>query len=142
MSTSHHMTKTGRQAALPLPVCLTLLATAFPEIARTQEFPGSTVIRALRISANRISCLSSVSCGITRANITFAQFLADRAQLISGSGLPKSTINLANNFVQPPEFKTAYPDTMTAAEFVNKLFDTANLTGPANAACANSRSTR
>ena len=71
--------------------------------------------------------------GPTRANVTFAQFLADRAQLVDGAGLPQSTINLANNFGARAEFKTAYPDAMTPTQFVNKLFDTASLTGAANA---------
>jgi hypothetical protein len=66
----------------------------------------------------------------TRANVTFQQFIADRAQLVGGAGLPQNTINLANNFVARPEFKAVYPDdgSMTNAQFVNKLFDTANLT--------------
>ncbi|MCU1268384.1 MAG: hypothetical protein JWM21_4702 [Acidobacteria bacterium] len=66
----------------------------------------------------------------TRANITFQQFIADRAQLVGGSGLPQSTINLANNFVARPEFKVIYPDdgSMSNTQFVNKLFDTAGLT--------------
>jgi uncharacterized repeat protein (TIGR01451 family) len=64
----------------------------------------------------------------TRANITFAQFLADRAQLVGGAGLAENTINLANSFVARPEFKTEYPDSMTNVQFVNKLFDTAGLT--------------
>lgn len=63
----------------------------------------------------------------SRANITFQQFMADRAQLVGGSGLAQNTINLANNFVERPEFKQMYPDTMTKAEFVNLLFDTAGL---------------
>ena len=70
----------------------------------------------------------------TRANVTYSQFIADRSQLVGGSGLRQSTITFANNFVQRPEFKQAYPDAMTPTEFVNKLFDTASLTGPANAA--------
>lgn len=65
----------------------------------------------------------------TRANVTFQQFIADRAQLVGGAGLPQNTINLANNFVTRPEFKAVYPDdgSMTNAQFVNKLFDTAGL---------------
>jgi hypothetical protein len=70
----------------------------------------------------------------TRANVTYAQFNADRAQLVGGSGLPQSTIDLANSFVQRSQFKTAYPDTIPNADFVNTLFNNANLTGAANAA--------
>lgn len=68
-----------------------------------------------------------------RANLPFSKFIADRNQLVGGPGLPQSTINFANNFVQRPEFKLAYPDAMTPTEFVTGLFDTANLIGPANA---------
>ena len=38
-----------------------------------------------------------------------------------------STINLANAFVARPEFLQAYPNTLSNAQFVNKLFDTAQL---------------
>lgn len=69
----------------------------------------------------------------TRANIAFAQFIADRP-LISASDLEQSTSDYANAFVTRPEFKTDYPDSMTANDFVNKLFDTASLTGPTFAA--------
>ncbi len=64
----------------------------------------------------------------SRANITFLQFMADRPLVVVGFGLAQSTIDFANNFVQRPEFKQVYPDTMSAADFVNQLFDTANLT--------------
>ena len=50
----------------------------------------------------------------TRANITYSQFLADRAQLVGGPGLAQSTIDFANNFVQRSEFKAAYPDGLTS----------------------------
>jgi len=69
-----------------------------------------------------------------RANLTFSTFMADRPQLVGGSGLPQSTITFANNFVQRTEFKAAYPDAMTPSEFVTKLFDIAGLTGPVNTA--------
>jgi hypothetical protein len=64
----------------------------------------------------------------TRANLTFANFMADRPLIIEG--VPQSTIDFANAFVQRPEFvtATAYPTTFTSTEFVNKLFDTASLT--------------
>lgn len=70
--------------------------------------------------------------GPSRANVTFAQFIADRAQLVDGPGLSQSTITLANSFVGRPDFKTAYPDAMSPAEFVDKLFDSASLTSAAN----------
>jgi len=64
----------------------------------------------------------------TRANVNFPQFIADRALLVGGTGLPQSTIDFANTFVARPEFVAAYPADPTT--FVNKLFDTATLTGP------------
>jgi hypothetical protein len=67
----------------------------------------------------------------TRAKVSYSEFIADRAQLVAGSGLPQSTIDLANNFVQRPAFKIEYPDTMTPSEFVIHLFDKANLTNAA-----------
>jgi hypothetical protein len=57
----------------------------------------------------------------------YAQFMPDRTQLVDGPQLPATTLSYANRFVQRPEFKAAYPDSMTAAQFVNKLFDTALL---------------
>ena len=63
----------------------------------------------------------------TRANVSYAQFNSDRAQLDEGAGLPQSTMNLANAFVQRPEFLQAYPVSLSNAQFVNKLFDTAQL---------------
>jgi hypothetical protein len=63
----------------------------------------------------------------TRVNLSYAQFSADRPLLVGGAGLPQNTIDFANNFVERPEFKQAYPDAMTNAGFVNRLFDTASL---------------
>ena len=37
-------------------------------------------------------------------------------------------VSLLAAFVQRPEFKSIYPDSLTNAAFVNKLFDTAGLT--------------
>jgi YVTN family beta-propeller protein len=65
----------------------------------------------------------------TRANITFSQFIADRALLVGGAGLPQSTINYANTFVARPEFTLKYPEG-PADVFVNDLFNTAGLGGP------------
>jgi Tol biopolymer transport system component len=99
---------------------------------------GYVVYRMHRAAhgVTQIPCIdeNGNSCGVLfQPNITFSRFLTDRAQLIGGPGLPQSTINFANNFVQRPEFLQTYPATMTPAEFVNKLFDTAELTGPENA---------
>jgi len=64
----------------------------------------------------------------SRANLLYAQFMPDRAQLVGGPQLAQNTIDFTNQFVARSAFKTSYPDAMTALEFVNKLFDTANLT--------------
>lgn len=62
----------------------------------------------------------------TRANLTFAKFMEDRPLIIEG--VPQSTIDFANAFVQRPEFLQAYPTlNFNNAMFVNKLFDTASL---------------
>jgi hypothetical protein len=63
----------------------------------------------------------------TRANVAYLQFMSDRAQLVGGAQLPASAETLANRFVQRASFLTEYPLTLTNAQFVNKLFDTANL---------------
>jgi uncharacterized repeat protein (TIGR01451 family) len=68
----------------------------------------------------------------TRAKISYAQFNADRSLLVGGAGLPQSTIDLANAFVQRSAFKAEYPDAMTPTEFVNHLFDKTSLTGSVN----------
>jgi hypothetical protein len=57
----------------------------------------------------------------------YAQFMPDRSQLIDGPQLPATTAALAAKFVERPEFKAAYPDSMTSDEYVNKLFDSAGL---------------
>jgi len=68
----------------------------------------------------------------TRARLDFVDFNIDRASLVGGPGLPQSTINFANSFVQRSFFRGEYPDFMSNTDFVNKLFSKANLTGPAN----------
>jgi hypothetical protein len=55
----------------------------------------------------------------------YAQFMPDRSQLVDGPQLPATTLAFANTFVRRPEFLVAYPDSMTAAAYVNKLYDTA-----------------
>jgi hypothetical protein len=57
----------------------------------------------------------------------YPEFMIDRTQMVDGPQLPATTQAYANRFVLRPEFKAAYPDSMTAAQFVNKLFDTALL---------------
>jgi hypothetical protein len=64
----------------------------------------------------------------TRVNLTYTQFLTDRALLPEGSDIAQTTINFANGFVSRPEFLNLFPASQTNAQFVNKLFDTAELT--------------
>jgi Calx-beta domain-containing protein/IPT/TIG domain-containing protein/uncharacterized protein DUF4214 len=61
----------------------------------------------------------------------YPQFMPDRSQLIGGPQLQSSTLDFANRFVNRAEFKQAYPESMTAAQFINKLYDTAGLAGSA-----------
>jgi hypothetical protein len=63
----------------------------------------------------------------SRANVTFSQFMTDRTQLVGGLGLQQGTIAFANSFASRAEFKQAYPDSMSQPDFVNALFNTANL---------------
>jgi YHYH protein/Domain of unknown function (DUF4214) len=74
------------------------------------------------------AAFGTMSNAPSRANVTYAQFSADRALLVGGSGLAQSTIDFANSFVARSNFKQIYPDTMSATDFVNGLFDTASLT--------------
>jgi hypothetical protein len=70
----------------------------------------------------------------TRANVNFPQFIADRALLVGGTGLPQSTIDFANAFVARQKFKTDYPESMSSTAFVAQLFGKADLAGPEYAA--------
>ena len=65
----------------------------------------------------------------TRVNMAYSQFLLDRAQLVAGPDLPATTLALAGRFAQRPQFRSAYPSAFSPAQYVNKLFDTAGLTG-------------
>jgi hypothetical protein len=58
---------------------------------------------------------------------TYAEFTADRSKVEAGFAIEETRHALVAEFVTRPEFKTAYPDQMSTADFVNKLFDTARL---------------
>ena len=62
-------------------------------------------------------------------NPKFNEFMPDRNQVVGGSSLQESKQALADNWVTRAEFKSTYPDTLSNVEFVNKLFDTAGLSG-------------
>ncbi|HKZ03624.1 MAG TPA: DUF4214 domain-containing protein, partial [Pyrinomonadaceae bacterium] len=58
---------------------------------------------------------------------TYAEFSNDRGRLQAGEQLAASTLEFANQFVEGAEFKAAYPKSLSATEFVNKLYETAGL---------------
>jgi hypothetical protein len=58
---------------------------------------------------------------------TYEQFMPDRSQLVAGPQLAATTEAFVSRFVLRPEFKAAYSDQMSNTEFVNKLFDEAEL---------------
>lgn len=58
---------------------------------------------------------------------TYNEFVADRGKVIGGPDLAANKVALLNEFVLRAEFKQNYPDSFTNAQFVNKLFDTAEL---------------
>jgi hypothetical protein len=57
----------------------------------------------------------------------YAHFMVDRNRLIGSAQLPQSTLAFANDFVQRGVFTQLYPASLTPTEFVNKLFNTAQL---------------
>jgi len=96
-----------------------------------QEFQetGYVVYRFYRAAYGTLPANGSDPAAPNRANLTFAQFIADRPLLVGGPGLAQSTIDYANVFVQRAAFLQEYPNAMSNTEFVNKLFDKAGLTG-------------
>jgi hypothetical protein len=58
----------------------------------------------------------------------FAEFTADRANMIGGPNLEANKQAFADQWVQRAAFLAAYSITMSNTEFVNKLFDTVGLT--------------
>jgi hypothetical protein len=68
-----------------------------------------------------------LSKGTLGRRLTYAEFTADRSKVEAGFAIEETRNGLVAEFVTRPEFKTAYPDQMSTADFVNKLFDTARL---------------
>ncbi|HEY0006747.1 MAG TPA: S8 family serine peptidase [Pyrinomonadaceae bacterium] len=60
---------------------------------------------------------------------TFVEFNADRSKVTVGPALEQSKDALAQEFVARSEFKQIYLDSMSATDFVNKLYEQAGLTG-------------
>ena len=68
--------------------------------------------------------LNKAALGVTPS---YSHFMQDRNRLIGGPNLQQSTLNFATAFAQAGAFTQLYPGSLSAAEFVNKLFDTAGL---------------
>jgi Matrixin/Domain of unknown function (DUF4214) len=58
---------------------------------------------------------------------TFNEFSADRAKVSGGSNTEAKKQALADEWAQRPEFLALYPAALSPEQFVNKLFDTAQL---------------
>lgn len=80
-----------------------------------QEFQdtGSFVYRFYKASYGRLP--------------TYVEFSSDRGSVIGGSNLEASKDTFANNWVGRAAFQQVYPTSLTNSQFVNKLFDTAQL---------------
>ena len=59
---------------------------------------------------------------------TYTEFTVDRRRVIGGPELNASKLALANAFVLRDGFVSAYPNSLSNSEFVNRLFDSAQLT--------------
>ena len=58
---------------------------------------------------------------------SFQQFIMDRSRVVGGSNLQQDRLTLATDFANRDAFLFRYPTSLTAEQFVNKLFDTAGL---------------
>ena len=87
------------------------------------QLTGSVVYRLYRAAYG-----SRPAPDQSRVKLDYADFTRDRPNIVGGPALAQSTLDFTNRFVQRPAFLVEYPTTMTNAQFVNKLFDTANLT--------------
>jgi hypothetical protein len=57
----------------------------------------------------------------------YLEFMPDRNRVVGGADLQSSKASFVEEFVKREDFKRAYPDTLSPDEFVNRLFDAANL---------------
>ena len=69
--------------------------------------------------------LNSAALGLIPS---YTHFMIERSRLQGGDQLFESTRAYARQFLQSGAFIQAYPESMTPADFVNKLFTTARLT--------------
>ena len=58
---------------------------------------------------------------------SYDEFMPDRGRLVATADLEANKALFSDDWVQRPEFKQHYPETMTPFEFVNRLMDTAGL---------------
>jgi glucose/arabinose dehydrogenase len=56
-----------------------------------------------------------------RANLSYAQYISDRGRVVGGANLNQSKTDFANAFVDRPAFLALYPESMTAADYVDAL---------------------
>lgn len=59
--------------------------------------------------------------------LSYAEFSADRVRIIGGPQLEANKQAFVSEWTQRAEFKQKYPDSLSNAEFVNRLYDTAGL---------------
>jgi hypothetical protein len=52
---------------------------------------------------------------------SYSVFVSDRARVVAGSNLAQAQVNLANAFVQRPEFLTVYPGGLSGPDFVDAI---------------------
>lgn len=57
----------------------------------------------------------------------YLEFMPDRNRVVGGADLQSSKASFVEEFVKREDFKRAYPNTLSPDEFVNRLFDAANL---------------
>jgi hypothetical protein len=60
---------------------------------------------------------------------TYAEFTPDRSKVVGGATLEQSKTQFVNEWVLREDFKQAYPDTLSAAQYVGRLLETAGLSG-------------
>jgi hypothetical protein len=56
-----------------------------------------------------------------RANFTYLQFISDRGRVVGGAQLDQSKTDFADAFVQRGTFASLYPNSMSAAQYVDAL---------------------
>jgi len=57
----------------------------------------------------------------------YSEFNSDRSQMVTGAYRSVNKSIFVSNFVKRADFKTKYPDTLTNAEFVGRLYNSAGL---------------